>query len=1597
VKREASGRSSDLPDLGPRYRFIRDVGRGGMGSIYLVHDDYLKKDLALKLVRGLRPGGEEVEEIQREFALLARLEHPGLARAHDFGWLGGRPFFTREFVPGETPGAGGGPEDIDLVLRIARQVADALGFLHRNEVLHLDVKPGNIIVMRDGAPRAVLIDFGLCRRGLAAPPGPHLKGSLPYMAPEYFGGGDLGPWTDVYALGVSIYRLATGRFPRQGALAGSGRAAPASAWAAPPPPSQLRPDLPADFDNVVLKCLAIDPAARFPSGIEVARALESLGGIPAPAERRASSIATFGRGPEIDRADAFLDGILGRRPAPPALLVVGAPGMGSSHFLREVKMRAQTRSIAAYLESGFPGRTNPPGSVLRCLSAHMTADREARSRWESFLARLREPRRPLLVDVSEGERRLRRASEVALAAGTVRDPLLIAIDDLQHCDEVSIALAIDLIRFLAGRTGSGRPPIGVAASVREEGASIPLLRELVALLLEEGKGEIIALGPLGMRESAALHSSQLGTEAGKKPSALEVFARTGGCPRAIVDLAAGRATAGSDGGGPGRVGGRGAPRAEERAVLLAMALLERPAGEAELSRICGLSGARIRRVLRGLAAKVLAAETDGPGGKEWVPGPAAAPRPAASERERRRIHRRIARTLVGSEAGDPRTVEAVRHFRLAGDRAAVVRHGLPAARWLESTFQSRAALELLGSVLAAIPQHRRLVRVEIALEVADLQTQVGDFDAGLLSLQEFLPSLRALARPARLRTLLRIAVLHARRGDFPRADALFAEELAEARGAGSMLAREEMLFFLNEHAMVKAFRGDYAEAAAICEEGLDLVRGGASFRIREMEMNILATRANIALRTFDFPGAVRDFGRSLEVAEAIGSAVNQAVILSNLGIVHAQCDRYPEAIRALCEAERLCLRLDEGPSLVSIHGNLAILHSKCGDFEAMERELRECERLGPAGIGRRQELFLEHARGLCLVNRGRHAEARPRLEAALRIAAEMGDRHLAAFDEVYRAECLIFEARYGEAAGELRRSAEPGRPGRMRMMALARLALLGALTGQEGVRREAVAARTGIEDRPVPFLDAWDRLFLGWAASIAGDVEEAAALLDPAAAFFRACGLAPALSLALWARAEALYLAGDTAAARDALAGVRPANDLVRVIHPLLAARLLLAGGRRGDVPRAGDLLAEAGGALLGSALPEWAARLTSLRALCQDDPSPGRAEAERLRREAARELPEGARRRYLRLPHWKAWTSGKTSTSREGDRPAAPRLEAEGSRTATMEAAASSSRRPGLVTRSRAMRRLAGTLDRLRGSELPVLIEGETGTGKELVARTIHRESRRAGGPFVVIDCAAIPGALLEAELFGARAGAFTDLRKDRRGILSLAAGGTALVDGIGEAGPDVQAKLLRAVSEMSVRPLGSEREETLDVRFLFATSRDLEAEAREGRFRRDLFHRIRGVAVEVPPLRHRAEDIPDLVAMFLAEGGAEPIEIGPGVLERLGRLPWPGNVRELKNLLARLRLECPRRIDVDAVDRLSAESDTTAAVFPRRLLDREDLPGLHERLERDFLVHHFRRLGGSTEGLCRFLGLGPRQLYRRCERLGISLREEKARLESR
>jgi len=313
------------------------------------------------------------------------------------------------------------------------------------------------------------------------------------------------------------------------------------------------------------------------------------------------------------------------------------------------------------------------------------------------------------------------------------------------------------------------------------------------------------------------------------------------------------------------------------------------------------------------------------------------------------------------------------------------------------------------------------------------------------------------------------------------------------------------------------------------------------------------------------------------------------------------------------------------------------------------------------------------------------------------------------------------------------------------------------------------------------------------------------------------------------------------------------------------------------------------------------------------------------------------------------------------------------------------------LLGESAAMRKLRDLLARIASAEAPVLITGETGTGKELVARHLHARSRRREAPFVVVDCGAIPHALLESELFGHVRGAFTDARVDRRGLFLEADGGTLFLDEIGELPLELQPKLLRVLQERVVRPVGSNAQQAFDVRMIAATNRDLPAMVDEGRFRQDLFFRLEVLHVALPPLRSRGQDVLPLAQHFLSHFAARsgrPVKglSGP-VAERLVAYAWPGNVRELQNCIERAVAvaDYADLVVDDLPERIRSYRSDDVIVSTR---DPAELVPVEE-VERRYILKVLEAVGGRKTDAARILGLDRKTLYRKLERYAARERD--------
>ena len=314
------------------------------------------------------------------------------------------------------------------------------------------------------------------------------------------------------------------------------------------------------------------------------------------------------------------------------------------------------------------------------------------------------------------------------------------------------------------------------------------------------------------------------------------------------------------------------------------------------------------------------------------------------------------------------------------------------------------------------------------------------------------------------------------------------------------------------------------------------------------------------------------------------------------------------------------------------------------------------------------------------------------------------------------------------------------------------------------------------------------------------------------------------------------------------------------------------------------------------------------------------------------------------------------------------------------------------IVWKGEAMRRVMAQVERVAASESRVCIFGETGTGKELVARTIHERSPRSAGPFVTLNCAAVPAELIESELFGHEKGSFTGASGRHIGKFEQADQGTIFLDEIGDMPLNMQAKLLRVLEEGEVERIGGDKPVTVNVRVVVATHRDLEARVREEKFRQDLFHRIHVFPLVLPPLRERRDDIPALVEHFAAQvcaqNGWKPVPFTADAIAEMQSHPWPGNVRELRNMVERLMLLATEgQVDLATVQMALPKTSLGAGAAPIAI-GSGALADRVQSFEREVIVAELKRSNQNMSLAAKTLGLERSHLYKKAEQLGIDLR---------
>jgi Nif-specific regulatory protein len=1674
-----------------RYSLLRRLGHGGMGSVWLALDHTTGSECALKRLEANLPPFER-QSLRREFEVLARLRHPSVVSVHELGFTpDGAPYYTMEVVPGEAADRAIAAGDWVMFHACAVELTHALEVLHAAGVVHGDVKPSNVLVVRardDGFAGVKLVDLGLA--ALLGRDPQLRRGTLGYAAPEVLAGAPLSIATDLFGLGATLYVLALG------CAAGRG-----TRPAARPPQALTDCELMLDEASVseplarlILRLLSPDPQARPADAREVRRELERL----RPAARRAladrlRTSVLVGRGQELARLEHWL----GTAPSGPSLmLLLGEPGAGRSALLGELAVRATMTGHPVVSLSGHAWSSSGRiASLARRLAveAGMQADHHVLALFE----RLRRDPGTTSAPVSD-----ELEHHVLGWAARFRERGLHPVILLDDADEVSPDSRALLLRLAL------HPLAGALRWVWCLTGSEDRDPDTARLWQAAGRAERLLLGPLDRPALQDLIAARLRHT---PPDALvgAIWERSGGQPglavEALLAAAAAGAIADEDSGitlDRERLAALPLPAGLEEQRLARLRSLGEPAWAAAAALAVdeeGLAPADLLAIepradssaLAALAGAGLISRDETGRCSLSPPGFARTLRGKLEGSARRALHRaalgltrlsaaRRFMHLAGAGEGTAALAEAERALadgagvELALEAARVAGGGPAevAARW-----EDRAGRMLLerGRYREAIPHlERSLARAPHdpsrgarwhALSGAYLRT-------GSLAELSVLHD-RALAEPldARERALLLTneAMRRSASGDAPAAEAAAREALSLAESSGDGEAMSLAAFTLGN---LCVFQGRVDEAASLAASAVEAgARAGYALgRIRGTGLS-----AFVAGMRRDFETAERLYRESLQEARSLGARLPQNELATNLAWVLVERGRWSDAREVMAQA--LGVALEEGWPRAVAFGlvHLTLLDALTG------RTSRAVERARTALRATRRH------------ERGREAYAWRTLATALRVTGRTGASLRAskrALDTAERAaqpsELAWCRIEFGLACKRLGRWSEAARVWECGSAeadpAQTTTPILAALRGRASLRAEALdeaearlaEAERWFEGRSAPYAEACVRqLRAEWAlargqavegsrvaaaalaafAALPAPHEAASAALEFARVATRA-GLAARTPVPDWLRDAAAGFGrlGDHPQREIALAqavdwyrrhGGRGAvvtrdRDLLESVTRLLDSQpdldelcrramrlavdqldaergvLVLAGAGKGDLEPVVEYgaidaatrdqalsyshevvqrVARSGGSLLlGDASTDLEKLSNSMvelglrSILCVPMFVSGKVVGAVYLDDSRRADAFGVAERGL-LEGFAHLLAVAIENSRGHEQVRRANELLVGENLSLRREVSSRLRLPHFMGRSLAMRQVLAVVERASGISSTVLLTGENGTGKELVARMIHFSGARSMKPFVMVNCGSIPATLLESELFGILDNVATGVRA-RPGRFVEANGGTLFLDEIGEMPPAQQVALLGVLSNRKVTPVGGGRPVDVDVRVIAATNQDLAKLVAEGSFRRDLFYRLNVVPIALPPLRERKADIPELARQFAAmvasQQGRDVPVLSPRLLAVLMQHDWPGNVRELQNYIERLMA-----LSSESVLRPEPPPDEPGPRGPaRRGAAAARARPLREHvaeLEKRRLLEALDRSGGNQSSAARSLGITEQAFRYRLRKYGL------------
>ncbi len=1453
----------------------RILGTGAMGSVHLAHGPG-GKPYALKVLKADSPA--LLPMFESEVGILSKLQHPRLVSIEGFSKSGegvagieGAPCFWMEFVDGRPLLEAAREAPSDQILDWLRECLEALDYLHTQGILHGDLKPANILVDREGHTK--LVDFGLATLTRNLEGGRRAAGSLPYLAPEVVDGERL-PASDLFALGTIFYQALSGAHPRAGAKNLQQLFSPDVK-----PLAAFSPNLPRRAARVIERLIEPELARRLKSARDALAALEESGVEPEEAGESESfhSFEMFGVQESRAAFDRFFAALRaeGRHGL---VLLHGQTGVGKSRWIRELSFElalAGHRVVQGRFEAG-KGLANEDA-----LHFFLDADGLQARHFKELFHFLRggsEGGRLWLLEYNDERIRpdLAASLETLGREESVLDLRLHNLSPEETRAFLNKALKLELPEALAqdlySRT-QGNPR-----------------------LLTETSRELLLSGLLDRKHLTPEALLQL-----KLPSSVsEIFGerirRLDMGPRRLLDLL----VEARDG--------------AELAPLATLGEMSPAAAREALSELLHLG-----LIHSGPAAQAESYRITHPALRELIQA-------ASSESRRRQLHRSwleyFERENSGLAEPRPEAVFSLAHHALEiPGHPEAAKYAIRAAELHFAREDFDEAVAFCEQALSRKPQKEE--RDSLLRLAANAYGRLGRFKESVAKIEQW--RAEGHADPEGLNEVkfwLATGLAYKNLGNIPEARLRFDRCLAAADPANAkqkpFLVRAHSLLglldleakrldaagdhfdralgllppsseqtaeVLKHRALLAAERRDWAGAKALLEEARAMY---AALQDHHGQFSIALELGNLALDMGSLEAAEAAYGEALNLASRHHDDNSLARVYQNLGVLACRRGDYPQALEVLAKAREIFAFLGNAFERGLNFFQLALAHASVGRFAKAEEYwgsgLAQGE-TSPEFLQRQEKIGL----WLGLLREGKPTpEARPEavpseteaptwdLEAQLlrlNLRRDSADREAARrlLGEIYQRLPDPLKISFEDRAdyrhwvlGEIP-NASPSEKESLPMDILQRLtAITTELLGSNNLDQVLVKLMDAAME-----LSKADRGFLvirnpqspgpipGYEIKVARNVSKEMIEKQDS-------------SISLSAIREAMQ-GGEALVTDNALQDSR--FETAESVHQLELKSILALPlkGTKGVI----------GALYLDHRYETNMFRGTDLNVLQMF------ANQSALALQKA-QMIEDLEKANARL--------SETVEEQAGELTVLKREVEDQRHKLTFEY-------KDIVGQSPAMHEVLSLVDRITETTVPVWVYGESGTGKEMIARALHFNSSRAKKPFVSENCSALPETLLESELFGHKKGAFTHADRDKKGLLEYANGGTVFLDEIADMSATMQAKLLRFLQEGEIRPLGSNELIKVDVRVVSASNRDLSELIGEGKFREDLYYRLNGVTVVLPPLRERMEDLPILVQHFLKklakDEKKEPLEIAPEALEMLMEYQWPGNVRELENTI--------------------------------------------------------------------------------------------------